>query len=379
MANKNFQAFAVEQFLSENEHNVQFNFSESGVHPLSYSEFFEIAAVDTDALFSQLIDYPQVNGFESLREVIASRYPGATAENVLVTVGASEANTLVASTLPEHGHNLVKLTPTYEQLGGNAINLGYEVRNVPLVEQQDWDIDTDKLAAAVDEKTSVVHVVNPNNPTGKILSAKDREALVSAAKLHHSWLVADEVYIGTERDSDDETPSFWGEYDQTIVINSMSKAYGMPGLRMGWMVAPKEIIESCWRRHEYAAISASRFSMRLAEYALKEPAASKLKARARNLIRRGFGTLKEKLNVHPGVFSVVPPQASAMSFVKFELPISSEELALRLLREQDVLVIPGSKFGMDDHFRFSSALLEDHLVEGLDRFNEVVGDILSES
>ncbi len=376
MPANHFQAFAVEQFLSENEHNVQFNFSESGVHPLSYAEFFELAEVDTEALFAQLIDYPQVNGFESLREVIASRYPGATAENVLVTVGASEANTLVASSLLEPGHNLVKLTPTYEQLSGNAINLGYEVRNVPLIEQQAWDIDTDQLSAVVDQQTDIVHVVNPNNPTGKILTENDRAALLESAQNNGAWLVADEVYTGTERDTDDETPSFWGNYNRTIVINSMSKAYGMPGLRMGWMVAPLEVIESCWRRHEYAAISASRFSMRLAEYALREPAAKKLKERARNLIRTGFGTLQEKLDVHPGVFSVVPPQASAMSFVKFELPVSSDEFALRLLREQGVLVIPGSKFGMDDHFRFSSALPEDHLAEGLNWFNKVVGDIL---
>ncbi len=376
MASNHFQPFAVEQYLSENEHNVRFNFSESGVHPLSYSEFFELAQVDTENLFAELIDYPQVNGFESLREVIAARYPGATADNVLVTIGASEANTLVAATLLSDNDNIVKLSPTYEQLSGNATNLGFEVRNVPTLEDQDWRIDVEGVNAALDQNSRILHIVNPNNPTGKILTGAERTELVSAAAKHQSWLVADEVYIGTERDTDEETQSFWGAYDRTIVINSMSKAYGMPGLRMGWMVAPTDVIEACWRRHEYAAIAATRFSMRLAEHALREPAASQLKARARKLIRRGFGTLVEKLNVHPGIFSVVPPQASAMSFVKFDLPVSSDELALRLLQEQDVLVIPGSKFGWDKHFRFSSALPEDHLIEGLDRFNEVVGVIL---
>lgn len=376
MTANRFHPFAVEQFLSENEHNVKYNFSESGVHPLSYSEFFELAQVDKDALFAQLIDYPQVNGFQSLREVIAARYPGATADNVLVTVGASEANTLVTSTLLSAGKNLVRLKPTYEQISGNAVNLGFEVRDVPLIENQQWSIDAEQLVGAMDEHSAILHVVNPNNPTGSILSADDRQTLVNAASTHNSWLVADEVYIGTERNTDEETLSFWGNYDRTIVINSMSKAYGMPGLRMGWMIAPIEIIEACWRRHEYAAISASRLSMRLAESALTEPAAAKLKARARKLIRRGFETLQERLAEHPGIFSVVPPQASAMSFVKYDLPIGSEEFAAKLLHEQDVLIIPGSKFGMDKHFRFSSALPDEHLNEGLTRFNRVVGDVL---
>ncbi|MCG8412733.1 MAG: aminotransferase class I/II-fold pyridoxal phosphate-dependent enzyme, partial [Pseudomonadales bacterium] len=373
MASRKFQPFAVEQFLSENEHAVRYNFSESGVHPLSYQELFELAQIDTDELFSQLVDYPQVNGFQSLREVIAARYPGATADNILVTVGASEANTLIAATLLETGDNLVRFIPTYEQLSGNAHNLGFEVRDVALSETNQWEIDPDQLAATIDVDTCILHVVNPNNPTGKILSPAERATIISAAENSDAWLVADEVYIGTERNSDEPTSSFWGATDRTIIINSMSKAYGLPGLRLGWMVAPQAIVTECWRRHEYASIAASRLSMRLAEYALRSPASEKLQARARRLIRRGFETLVSKLNENPGVFSVVPPQASAMSFVKFDLPVSSDEFAMRLLKEEDVLVIPGSKFGMGKYFRFSSALEEKHLVEGLDRFNLVVG------
>ncbi len=376
MASSDFQPFAVEQFLSENEHAVRYNFSESGVHPLSYQELFDLADVDTEELFAQLVDYPQVNGFQSLREVIASRYPGATADNVLVTVGASEANTLIAATLLRDDDNLVRFVPTYEQLSGNAHNLGFEVRDVALSETRQWKVDAGQLAAAIDGQTRILHVVNPNNPTGKILSASEREIIVSATENSGAWLVADEVYIGTERNNDEPTATLWGATDRTIIINSMSKAYGLPGLRLGWIVAPEAIVTECWRRHEYASISASRLSMRLAEYALRSPASERLQARARYLIRRGFDTLLAKLNENPGVFSVVPPQASAMSFVQFDLPVSSDEFAMRLLKEEDVLVIPGSKFGMGKYFRFSSALEETHLVEGLDRFNLVVGRIL---
>ena len=371
-----FQPFAIEQYMSENEHSVKYHFAESGVHPLTFAELFDLAEVDTPSLFATLVDYPQVNGLKSLREKIAGLYTEATAENVLVTIGASEANTLVAATLLQPGDNMIRFRPTYEQLSGNAVNLGFEVRTVDMMESEAWALDTDSLRQQTDKDTRIIHVVNPNNPTGRILTSKDRQALVSAAAGVGAWIVADEVYAGTELNSDTPTPSFWGEYERVIAINSMSKAYGLPGLRLGWMVGPAEVIEACWRRHEYAAIAATIFSMKLADYALTETAREKLRARARTLIRRGFDTFTAALNSHPGVFSVVAPQASAMSFPRFDLPISSEDLARRLLKEENVLVIPGTKFGVESHFRFSSALLEEHLQAGLSRFNSVIAKVM---
>ena len=157
----------------------------------------------------------------------------------------------------------------------------------------------------------------------------------------------------------------------------MSKAYGLPGLRLGWLVAPTEHINALWRRHEYASITATMMSMLLAEQALDPANRDRITLRARKLIRRGFSTLQEALAVHEGVFSVVPPDASAMSFVAYDLPIDSESLAQRLLKEEDVLVVPGSRFGVEGHFRFSSALPDDHLRAGLGKMNDLVGRILA--
>ena len=377
MVEQKFHPFQVEQFLSELEHGVTFNFSESGVHPMSLQGLVDLADIDMDIFMATMLDYPQVNGTQVLRETISSFYPGASAEGVMITVGATEANTLVANTLLQPGDNIVCFRPTYEQISGNAMNKGNEVRWVDMVEGQGWGVDGRALDNAVDDNTRIIHVVNPNNPTGRVLSESDRDRIVAAAQRVGAWIVADEVYIGTEREGDTETASFWGSYDKVLIVNSMSKAYGLPGLRLGWLVGPENVIHASWRRHEYASIAASMLSMELAAKALAEPARSKLKARARRLIRQGFDVLTQKLAQHEGVYDVVPPQASAMSFVHFELPISSEDLATRLLREQDLLVIPGSRFGVKDHFRFSSALPEDHLREGLNRLNHLTGEILA--
>ncbi len=375
---QSFQPFHVEQFLSELEHGVVYNFSESGVHPMSLQGLVDLAEIDVGQLMATMIDYPQVNGKHSLRETIAGFYPGVSAEGVMITVGATEANTLVVNTLLRPGDNIVCFRPTYEQISGNATNRGNEVRWVDLVEAEGWAIDADALDRAVDDNTRIIHVVNPNNPTGRVLSDADRARIVAAADRVGAWIVADEVYAGTEREGDSETRSFWGSTERVLIVNSMSKAYGLPGLRLGWLVGPANFIEHAWRRHEYASIAASMLSMELADKALAEPARSKLKARARRLIRTGFDLLSQELGRHQGVFDVVPPQASAMSFVRFNLPISSEAFSMRLLQEKDLLVIPGARFGVEGHFRFSSALPEDHLRAGLARLNDLTGDILNE-
>lgn len=371
-----FHPFDVEQFLSELEHGVKYNYSESGVHPMTLRELVDLTGLDPDVLWNTMLDYPQVNGTTLLREKISAMYPGSTADNILVTVGATEANTLIANTLLQPGDSMVAFRPIYEQLTGDVRNRGAEVRYVDMDPDNGWMIDPDAVMAAVDETTKVVHVINPNNPTGRVLSAREREGIIAAAASVGAWIVADEVYIGTERDTDEATPSFWGTYDKVMVLNSTSKAYGLPGLRLGWLVGPVDAITDCWRRHEYASVATSTVSMKLAEAALAEPARTALVERARRLIRTGFETLTEALSIHHNIFTVAPPHASAMSFVRFNLPIDSETLAMRLVREQDVLVIPGSRFHVENHFRFSSALPEAHLKEGLRRLNLVVEDVL---
>ena len=371
-----FHPFQVEQFLSDYEQGVTYNFSESGVHPLTLGGLLELAGTSVEALSDVALDYPEVRGTERLRARIAALYPGAAAENVLVTVGASEANHLIASTLLQPGDEIVALSPTYQQLPGNALNAGIAVRTVPLVEEHGWALDTDALARAVGPKTRLIAIVNPNNPTGHILSETEMAAVVTAAARTGAWIVADEVYAGTERGGAPVTPSFWGRHDRVIAVNGLSKAYGLPGLRLGWLVAPKGEIPALWRRHEYATISASMLGITLGEIALDPAVRPKLTARARRLIDTGFDHLARGLSHYQGVFSVVPPQASAMSFIRYNLPIGSRDLALRLRREKDMLVLPGDCFGLEDHFRFSSALPEDHLAEGLARLNALVGELL---
>ena len=269
------------------------------------------------------------------------------------------------------------MRPTYMQVEGTVRNRGGVVKTFALDERRGWALDIEALHDAVGEHTKAIAVVNPNNPTGKILEKSEMTALVAAAERAGAWLIADEVYGGAERERNDQTPTFWGRSDRVIVVNSLSKAYGLPGLRIGWVVAPSEVVTALWRRHEYATVSTSMLGNRLAEIALRPEVRPRLIQRTRGLIRHGFSVLQEMLGQHQGVFSVVPPMASALSFVRYDVPMNSTEFVNRLRAEKSVLVVPGDCFGLDRHLRISSALPEDYLREGLGRMNDLVAEIMA--
>ena len=309
----NFEPFELERLLSDWEQTVEFNFAESGVHPVSLGELLQLSDIDIKEFLETPLNYPEVNGEASLRKKIAGFYDGAKLENILVTVGASEANYILANTLLKKGDEIAVMQPTYKQFSGAAKNLGVKVNSFSLEAGNNWALNRQELLDAVNLNTKVISVVNPNNPTGKILSKEEMNAVVSIAQKFDAWLLADEVYSGAERHNVDATQSFFGLYEKVIIVNGLSKAYGLPGLRIGWVVAPENIINELWKRHEYTTVSSSMLGNRLANLALRPDVKRALIARTRDLVDSGFETLQTYLNEIPGVFSVVPPMASALS------------------------------------------------------------------
>jgi aspartate/methionine/tyrosine aminotransferase len=366
-----FQPFDMERMMSKWENVVEYNLSESGVHPVTIRELVEDPIVIEELLDTEL-NYPQANGSVELREHIAALYPGATPDNVLVTVGCAEANFITLQTLLVAGDEMVVMLPNYMQIWGLGHNYGLRVSEFHLKEERAWAPDLGELNQVVTERTKLIAVCNPNNPTGYILTLEEMDAIVAAAERVGAWLLADEVYSGTERLTDTETPSFWGRYDRVLAMNSLSKAYGVPGLRIGWVVGPADIVDEIWARHEYTTISATMLANKLAVIALSPRVRPHLIQRTRSYIQRGFPILDGWLESHDGTFTLVPPQAAAITFVRYHLEVNSTELVERLMREKSVLIIPGDHFGLDHHLRISFGLPPDYLRAGLDRIGELI-------
>jgi aspartate/methionine/tyrosine aminotransferase len=231
-------------------------------------------------------------------------------------------------------------------------------------------------------KTKLIAVCNPNNPTGRTLTEPEMDAIVACAERVGAWILSDEVYRGAVRvhgaagtHGAADNPSFYGRYDKVLAIGSMSKAYGLPGLRIGWIVGPSDTLDEIWARHEYVTISATMLSNKLAALALSPKVRPHIIQRTRDYIRRGFPVLEAWMAEHPGTFSYRAPDAAAIAFVRYHLDVNSSVLTERLRQEKSVLIVPGDHFGMDHFFRISFGLPHDYLVPALDRIHELIVEL----
>jgi aspartate/methionine/tyrosine aminotransferase len=162
-----------------------------------------------------------------------------------VTNGGAEANYVATWHLVEAGDEVVMMAPNYMQTRGLARAFGATVKEWPLVQSSSWKVDVDTLERLVTPRTKLIVVCNPNNPTGARFDADDLDRIAGVADRHGTWILSDEIYRGAERDGR-ETPSMWGRSDRAIVTSGLSKAYGLPGLRIGWVVGPPALVATLW-------------------------------------------------------------------------------------------------------------------------------------
>jgi aspartate/methionine/tyrosine aminotransferase len=367
-----FHPFMLERDMSIWENQVEYNISESGVHPLTMGEIIEHAPNKVEELLSTELGYPQTNGSIELRDRIAACYPGATRDNVVVTTGAAGANFTTMLTVLDPGDEILFMLPNYMQIWGIAKNFGMQVKTFSLREELGWGFDTDEFSRALSDNTKLIAICNPNNPTGHIMTAEERKTVIAGASRVGAWILTDEVYAGAEHYTDEITPSFWGDYDRVLAMGSLSKAYALPGLRIGWVVAPPETAEEIWSRQDYVTICSTMLGNKLAAYALAPEVRQWIIERTRKYVRRGYGNFARWVEKRPDMFSMVPPQAAAIAFVRYHREVNSSELVQHLIHEKSTYVVAGDFFGLDHYLRISYGLPDDYVNEGLDRLLQVL-------
>ncbi len=343
-----FEPFALERWQSTYENTVDYNLSESGVHPLTIGELRALAGhVDIDDV---LLGYGHTNGTEALRTRIASLYPGATAADVAIANGSAEANFAATWLFAEPGASIAVVVPTYLQTTGVARAFGADVVRIPLRPELGWQPDPDEVRRLTRHGIRAIVITNPCNPTGSVLSDESRRVLVETAAASDAWIIADEVYTGAELDGH-RTPSFYGSYPRTIATGSLSKAYGLPGLRIGWAVSDPAMTEQLHARRDYTTIAPATPSDRLATLALEPTLRARLLERTRRHVRDGITVLEPWLEAQQ-CFDWQRPAAGAICLARFRAPVDSAALAERLRVEQSVLVVPGEQFGVPHAIRF---------------------------
>jgi aspartate/methionine/tyrosine aminotransferase len=372
------EPFALERLQSIWENRVAWNVSESGVHPLTVAELAGDAEVQ-ESLQQLALGYPQSNGTIELRNAIAAMYPGATAAHVQVTNGGSEANCVLLMRLVEPGDEVVVMMPNYMQIPGLARALGATVREWWLRETGSgalarWRPDAGELSQLVTARTRAIVICNPNNPTGARLDASVLDDVCRIAARAGAWIVSDEIYRGAERGADD-TPSAWDRgYERAVVTSGLSKAYGLPGLRIGWVVGPPDLVADLWGIHDYTTIAPGALNDRLARVALEPSRRADILARTRMIIRGNYPILRRWIERHDGL-SHVAPEAGAIALVRYQHPIASAELATRLRDERSVLVVPGCCFDMEGWLRVGFGSNPEYLTSALTLIGELLDSV----
>jgi aspartate/methionine/tyrosine aminotransferase len=307
-------------------------------------------------------------GIPPLRSLIGALHR-SWPDSVLVCNGASEGNFLVQAALLRPGDEVLAESPLYPPLADLPVGLGATVARVPRLPAERWRLDLDALEKAITAKTRLVVLTNLNNPTGGVLTEQDLRRLADLAEAHRFYVHIDETF----RDlAFDQAPPSAAQYGERFVVTStLTKVYGLGGLRLGWVIAAPEVLERVKNVKDYTSICPSRISEEIALWALERRDA--FLARAKKILDGNRPIVRAWLERNPNVECVLHDFGN-MCFPR--LPVEPEPLAQRLREQYKVVIAPGRFFGIAEHFRLGLGGRPADLERGLSRLDMAIGTLL---
>ncbi len=360
------QPFGVEQWMNHYETRCRLNLAETCCDSITVAELLDLTSVGRgylDELLAMKLTYGEIEGSERLRTAIASLYDDQAPANTLVTHGTIGANHLVYLTLISAGDHVVSVVPSYQQHTAIPESIGATVTQVPLREERGWILDLDELAAAITPDTKLVTLTNPNNPTGALLGRKELAAIAAMCDTVGAWLLADEVYRGIDQDGRGTTASAADLYERGISTASMSKAFSLAGLRLGWIVGPTSLLKDIVIHRDYSTISVGMIDDALAALALEN--AEAILGRNRELVRSNLETLSTWVDGEDRI-SWTRPSGGTITLLRYEAEMPSRDFCVGLVEGVgSVMLTPGSALGMEGHVRIGYANAPEALLAGL--------------
>jgi aspartate/methionine/tyrosine aminotransferase len=360
--------FGVETWMNRWETRCRFNLAETCVESLAVGQLLELADIDGSAFLAELralkLTYGAIEGTDRLRDAIAALYLTVRSGDVVVAHGAIGANHLVYEALVEPGDRVISIVPTYQQHTSIPESLGAEVVPLALREADGWRLDLPELRRLAAGGAKLIALANPNNPTGALLDEAGLREVAAIADAAGAWVLCDEVYRGIDQAGSGTTPSIADLYPRGIAVGSMSKAFSLAGLRLGWIAAPAEVTRAVTVHRDYNTISVGMVDDLLAAIALEHRDA--ILARNRAIVRGNLTALDAWVAGEPSI-SFVRPQGGTIALLRYAFDLPSEALCISLLEERGVMFTPGSALDMEGYLRIGYAnsprVLEDGLAE----------------
>lgn len=359
------EPFEVEIWMNEWETRCTYNLAETCVASITINELLALSGRDEADLYeilSMKLTYGDIEGSDRLRAAISKLYANTAIADITITHGTIAANMLVHKGLVERGDHVVSIIPTYQQHYSIPRSIEANVATLSLEASDGFLPDLDRLRSMVTLETKLIALTNPNNPTGALIERPMLEAIAEVADSVGAYLLCDEVYRGTSQVGDGMVPSIVDIYHRGISTAGMSKVFSLAGLRVGWVVAPKELTEKIMIHRDYDTISVGMINDHFAAIALEN--ASKVLARSQAITRENLAILDSWITNEPRV-DWVKPRAGTTAMLKLDIPMSSREFCIDLLEKTGVMLTPGDAFDMEGYVRIGYANEREILEAGL--------------
>ena len=359
------EPFEVEIWMNEWETRCTYNLAETCVASITINELLALSGRDEADLYeilSMKLTYGDIEGSDRLRAAISKLYANTAIADITITHGTIAANMLVHKGLVERGAHVVSIIPTYQQHYSIPRSIEANVATLSLEASDDFLPDLDRLRSMVTLETKLIALTNPNNPTGALIERPMLEAIADIAASVDAYLLCDEVYRGTAQVGDGMVPSIVDIYDKGISTAGMSKVFSLAGLRVGWVVAPKELTEKIMIHRDYDTISVGMINDHFAAIALEN--ADKVLARSQAITRENLAILSGWVDSESRV-DWVKPRAGTTAMLKLDIPMSSREFCIDLLEKTGVMLTPGDAFDMEGYVRIGYANEREILEAGL--------------
>jgi aspartate/methionine/tyrosine aminotransferase len=364
--------FKLECYFSSWEFTARYNMAASDIESLSLSDLLALATPhDRQAFDNMWLGYTETWGAAELRTQISDTYDSLDSKNILCFAGAEEGVYAAMRVMLDKADHAIVAVPNYQ--AAETVPLGIcDVSGVPLDPADNWQLDIDRVAAAIRPNTKLVSINFPNNPTGAVLEKSRFDALIELCRKHGIYLFSDEVYRLVERDDSIRLPQAADVYERGLSLNVMSKAYGMPGLRIGWIASSDiAVLQKLERYKHYLSICNSAPSERLAIIALK--ARDKILARNRELVNDNAEILTAFFDRFPATFDWRRSDGGCVAYPRF-VAGETNEFCETLVKKTGVLLLPPKIYHSElieapgDRFRIGFG--RKHIAAGLSVLND---------
>jgi aspartate/methionine/tyrosine aminotransferase len=375
------EPFQLERWMTKFEMNVSWDIAESGIFPMSCREILallppEERETELNRLLDLRLGYSEACGSAELRGLLANTYENTSPHEILVTTGAIEANFLLFNELLSPGDRVVIVNPAYQQLHSVAKAIGCDVALWTLRDDGGFHFDLDDLRTLATPGTRMIVINTPHNPTGAILSKQELQEIYALAEELDAWVLSDEAYRWLDLPgSPPLAPPMRNLGQRAISTGTFSKPFGLPGLRIGWIAAPQDVVRRCWGLRDYISLSPGKLNDALAVLAFRHR--DQIVERTQQIVAENLPVASRWFAENADLVSWTPPRGGILALLKYHLDLPSLELANRLAEDYSVMLAPGSAFGYEGYLRIGVGNTPAVFAEGLRQTAHCLRDLSS--